>query len=62
MNLAESIGYLASALVLAAFCMRDIVALRVVAIMSNVAFIGYAALADLHPVLMLHVVLLPMNV
>jgi hypothetical protein len=62
MNACEPLGYLASLLVLATFCMRGMVALRMVAIGSNVAFIGYAALAGIGPVLMLHVLLLPMNV
>jgi hypothetical protein len=57
----EPIGYLASALVLATFCMRDMVALRVVAIASNLAFIAYSALGDVGPVLALHVLLLPVN-
>lgn len=55
------LGYLASLLVLATFCMRDMAALRVLAIASNVAFIGYAALAHINPVLVLHAVLLPLN-
>jgi CRP/FNR family transcriptional regulator, cyclic AMP receptor protein len=62
MNGTESIGYLASALVLATFCMRDMVALRWMAIASNLAFITYGALADLGPVLVLHLLLLPVNV
>jgi hypothetical protein len=62
MNAFEPIGYLAALFVLATFCMRDMVALRVMAIASNVAFIAYGALADIGPVLMLHVVLLPVNV
>ena len=62
MNAFEPIGYLASLLVLATFCMRDMVALRLLAITSNVAFIAYGALADIYPVLLLHVVLLPVNV
>ena len=62
MNAFEPIGYLASLLVLATFCMRGMVALRLLAITSNVAFIAYGALADIHPVLLLHVVLLPVNV
>ncbi len=57
----ELIGYLASALVLATFCMRDMVALRCTAIASNLAFIAYAGLADLAPVLVLHLMLLPVN-
>ena len=62
MNATELLGYLASLLVLATFCMRGMVALRVLAITSNLAFIGYAVLAGIHPVLLLHVLLLPMNV
>ena len=62
MTLYEPLGYLASALVLATFCMRGMVALRLLAIASNLAFIGYAALAGIHPVLMLHALLLPINV
>lgn len=62
MNLSEPLGYLASLLVLATFCMRDMVALRVVAITSNLAFIAYGWLVGIHPVLVLHVVLLPTNV
>ena len=61
MNTFDLIGYLASLLVLATFCMRDMVALRLLAIASNVAFIAYGALADIGPVLLLHVVLLPVN-
>ncbi|MGB7990516.1 MAG: hypothetical protein WCF44_14045 [Candidatus Methylophosphatis roskildensis] len=58
----EPIGYLASLLVLATFSVRGMVALRLLAIASNLAFIGYAALAGIHPVLLLHALLLPMNV
>jgi hypothetical protein len=61
MNPVDLLGYLASLLVLATFCMRDMVPLRVMAIASNLAFIGYAALSGINPVLMLHVLLLPMN-
>ena len=62
MNACEPIGYLASLLVLATFCMRDMLALRMVAIASNVAFIVYGTLAGIGPVLLLHAVLLPVNV
>ena len=61
MNVVELLGYLASLFVLAAFCMRGMVSLRVLALASNVAFIAYATLAAIHPVLLLHLVLLPMN-
>lgn len=61
MNAVESVGYLASALVLITFCMRDMVALRWVAIASNLAFITYSGLAGVGPVLVLHLMLLPVN-
>ncbi len=61
MSTDELIGYLASLLVLTTFCMRDMVALRVVAIASNIAFITYAVLAGIGPVLLLHAALLPVN-
>ena len=57
----SAIGFIASGLVLAAFGMKDMVNLRIVAICSNVAFIAYALLLDLPPVLVLHVILLPLN-
>jgi hypothetical protein len=57
----DACGYVASALVLATFSMRSMRALRLMAIASNVAFIGYAAMADLHPILALHATLLPLN-
>ena len=56
-----AIGLVASALVLAAFGMKDMVNLRIAAICSNIAFITYALLLDLPPILILHVILLPLN-
>ncbi len=57
----DLLDYLASALVLATFGMRDMRALRLTAIASNLAFIGYGVAAGIEPVLMLHVLLLPLN-
>lgn len=62
MTLIEAVGYLASALVLLTFCMSTMLSLRAVAICSNVAFISYGFGAGLYPVLVLHVILLPLNV
>jgi hypothetical protein len=56
-----AIGLIASALVLAAFGMKEMVNLRIVAICSNIAFITYALLLNLPPILLLHVILLPLN-
>ena len=55
-------GYLASALVLATFCMKSIRPLRLMAIISNVAFISYAVSTDMRPILLLHSILLPVNI
>jgi hypothetical protein len=57
----ELFGYLASALVLCTFCAKTMLPLRVLAIASNVAFISYAALLELCPILVLHAFLLPLN-
>ena len=57
----DTLGYLASALVIAAFCMRDIVPLRIAALGSNIAFLAYGIALGLGPVWSLHAVLLPVN-
>ena len=41
--------------------MKDMRRLRATAVLSNIAFIGYGALNGLLPVLLLHLVLLPLN-
>jgi hypothetical protein len=58
----DAVGYLAAMLVLAAFWMRSMSSLRYVAIASNLAFITYGYIGDLMPVLLLHILLLPVNV
>lgn len=55
------LGYLASALVLCTFCTKTMMPLRTIALGSNVAFIAYGWLLHLYPVLILHVILLPLN-
>lgn len=59
---ADLIGFVASGLVVATFCMNSMSALRGTAIASNLAFMSYAYLCDLTPVLALHAVLLPVNI
>ena len=58
----EMLGYLASGLVLTTFATNDLRRLRLIAILSNLAFIAYGGLAWLPPVLLLHLLLLPLNV
>jgi CRP/FNR family cyclic AMP-dependent transcriptional regulator len=61
MRFHEVSGYFASSLVILAFCMKDIVALRLLALTSNVAFLVYGIGSGLAPVWLLHAVLLPIN-
>src|SRR5438067_2500803 len=61
MNWIDFLGYAAAASVLATFCMSTMIPLRVAAIGSNVLFIAFGALAQIYPVLILHVILLPVN-
>jgi CRP/FNR family transcriptional regulator, cyclic AMP receptor protein len=58
----DVLGYAASASVLATFCMSTMVPLRIIAIGSNVLFILFGAFAHIYPVLVLHIILLPVNV
>src|SRR5262245_53441552 len=58
----EVAGYTAASLVFLAFYMKTMIPLRLVAIVSNVAFIAYGAGAHLYPVLILHIILLPLNI
>jgi CRP-like cAMP-binding protein len=62
MSSGEFFGYIASGLVFVTFYMRTMLPLRLVAIGSNVAFITYALIDDLTPILILHGALLPLNV
>jgi CRP/FNR family cyclic AMP-dependent transcriptional regulator len=57
----EAAGYLAAALVFATFWMRTMIPLRALAIGSNFAFITYGVFNGLMPVLILHLILLPLN-
>ncbi|MBR0947595.1 hypothetical protein ABIF65_005707 [Bradyrhizobium japonicum] len=61
MSWIDVIGYAASVTVLATFCMTTMSGLRLLAIGSNILFICFGALAHIHPVLLLHIVLLPIN-
>ena len=60
--LTNALGYIAAGLVFATFCAKRMASLRALAIVSNVAFIGYAFLNGLWPILVLHCAMLPMNI
>jgi CRP/FNR family transcriptional regulator, cyclic AMP receptor protein len=57
----ELLGYIAAGFTLLAYSMRTMLPLRLAAIVANVFFIAYGALAGIYPNLVLHLVLLPFN-
>lgn len=57
----DILGYLAGALVLTTFYLKTMLRLRTVAIFSNVAFISYGLATGAVPILVLHLLLLPLN-
>jgi hypothetical protein len=61
MSWIDFLGFSAALAVLCSFCMTTIVALRTLALMSNVLFMLYGWCAHLYPVLILHLILLPVN-
>ena len=52
----------AAACVFVTFYMKTMVPLRIAGIVSNFLFIGYGYAVDAYPVLILHLVLLPLNI
>ncbi len=62
LRLADFLGYIAAALVLATFSMKTMVPLRIIGIASNVFFIAYGYLTPAYPVIVLHLLLLPLNI
>ena len=62
MQWVDALGYAASATVLATFCMNAMVPLRILALCSNILFFRYGYFDHLHPVLILHAILFPINV
>jgi CRP/FNR family transcriptional regulator, cyclic AMP receptor protein len=58
---AELLGYAAAACVFVTFYMKTMVPLRIAGIVSNFLFISYGYALGAYPVLILHLVLLPLN-
>ena len=61
-SLTQLIGYGASGLVLTTFCFSNPIRLRLFALASNIAFIAYGCYGEVYPVMVLHIVLMPINV
>ena len=58
----DVLGYAASGMTLATFAQRTMLPMRIMALGSNVCFIGYGAMGPFLPVLTLHLILLPINI
>lgn len=57
----DLLGFMAAAAVLAGFCMNSIRHLRIAALASNVLFVLYGLFAHIYPVVVLHLILVPVN-
>jgi hypothetical protein len=57
----DLLGFAAAAAVLAGFCMNSIRHLRLAALASNVLFVIYGLSAHVYPVVILHIILVPIN-
>ncbi|MCI5165076.1 MAG: Crp/Fnr family transcriptional regulator [Candidatus Electrothrix sp. GM3_4] len=57
----QLLGFLAAFLMFSTFYMKNMIPLRIIGMASNVTFIIYTINAEIWPVFVLHVVLLPMN-
>jgi len=55
-------GLLASAFIVAGYTMRTMIPLRIFGILTNVVLIGYALAHRHYPVMLLHMILLPLNI
>lgn len=60
-TLVDGLGYAAALAVFATYSMKTMIPLRLVGIISNCLFVLYGYLAGALPVLVLHLVLLPLN-
>lgn len=61
MDCLQLLGFLAACLMFSTFYMKNMIPLRIIGMASNATFIVYAVNAQVWPLLVLHVVLLPMN-
>ena len=58
---ADTLSWVVAALMVATFSCCEARLLRPLAVATNVAFVGYGVMASLPPVLVLHLLLLPIN-
>jgi len=57
----EAIGYAGTGFTILAYSAKNLIPLRIVAILSSLAFLIYGLLAESYPLVLMEVVLLPIN-
>ena len=60
-NWTDAIGYFGACLLVLTFFMRNMIHLRTTAICSSLAWLTYGWIDTLYPIIVLHVVSLPIN-
>ena len=61
MDWVEAVGYLGTALTVLSYGVKNLVPLRIAAILSSVAFLSYGFLTQSYPLMLMEVLLLPVN-
>jgi CRP/FNR family transcriptional regulator, cyclic AMP receptor protein len=61
MDWVEAIGYAGTALTVLAYGVKNLVPLRIAAILSSVAFLTYGYLTHSYPLMLMEALLLPVN-
>lgn len=61
LDLVNAVGFAAAAMTLATFVQRRMLPMRISAIGANILFISYGFYGSFYPVLILHLLLLPVN-
>lgn len=62
LDLIEAMGWLAAVLTVATYAVRTMMALRILALVSSLVFVGYAAVLQLWPLVGMELILIPINV
>jgi hypothetical protein len=58
----EAIGFVGSGFAILTYWMRDMVSLRIAAVLSCVFFIAYSAMIGSYPLILMELILLPINI
>jgi hypothetical protein len=61
MSWIELVGFCGSALAIWTYWMREMIPLRIVAVLGCICFLTYGALIGSHPIMLMELTLLPIN-